>query len=356
LTSHQSGIYSLGGTVRARCSRSQKPEAIDLNRSEGGVGDPDRERLREFLHWTDALLKSMDAALRGEDPGNMWKHAGYRQFARKYVQIAAEVSRTVALPSVLDGYDVDKMPGVGGTQKEWFEGVYANAALLKGFLESKIGVVEDETAALRDFFRARLRSAVFAIPENERQVQDVVEQLLIGRGLQKGEDYDREVGRVKVSAKEAVPDFIMMKLGLAIEVKLVTRPGRAKEVVDEINADIAAYSKAYRTLLFISSSFMTPATSVTKPSFEAIWSERRTSPSSWSNTERTSSNRASVSVRYQGSDPVGCVLCKGRNAVGIDVQGEGHGTVPEAVGDDLRMDARSQRNRGVGMTVMPISA
>jgi hypothetical protein len=113
LTSHQSGIYSLGGTVRARCSRSQKPEAIDLNRSEGGVGDPDRERLREFLHWTDALLKSMDAALRGEDPGNMWKHAGYRQFARKYVQIAAEVSRTVALPSVLDGYDVDKMPGVG---------------------------------------------------------------------------------------------------------------------------------------------------------------------------------------------------------------------------------------------------
>jgi hypothetical protein len=47
-----------------------------------------------------------------------------------------------------------------------------------------------------------------------------------------------------VSAKEAVPDFIMMKLGLAIEVKLVTRPGRAKEV-------IAAYSKAYRTLLFI---------------------------------------------------------------------------------------------------------
>jgi hypothetical protein len=219
------------------------------------VGDLEKERLREFLHWTDALLKSMDAALRGEDPGNMWKHAGYRQFARKYMQIVAEVSKAVALPPILDGLDVDKMPGVGDTmalqQKEWFEAVYANASLLKGFLESKIGIVEDETAALRDFFQARLRSAVFAIPENEREVQDVIEQLLIGRGLQKGEDYDREVGRVKISVKEAIPDFILMKLGLALEVKLVAKPGRPKDVVDEINADIAAYSKAYRTLLFI---------------------------------------------------------------------------------------------------------
>ena len=91
----------------------------------------------------------------------------------------------------------------------------------------------------------------FRTPEREREVQDAVEQLLIGRGLQKGDDYDREVGRVKISAKEAVPDLILMKLGLAIELKLVTRPARVKEIVDEINADIAAYSKQYRSLLFI---------------------------------------------------------------------------------------------------------
>jgi hypothetical protein len=32
---------------------------------------------------------------------------------------------------------------------------------------------------------------------------------------------------------------------------LVSRAGRVKEAVDEINADIAAYSKQYRSLLFI---------------------------------------------------------------------------------------------------------
>ena len=92
---------------------------------------------------------------------------------------------------------------------------------------------------------------MFAEPARERDVQDAVEQLLIGRGLQKGTDYDREVGRVKVSAKEAVPDFVIMALGLSIEVKLTTSVPRVKEVVDEINADIAAYSLKYRTLLFL---------------------------------------------------------------------------------------------------------
>lgn len=82
-------------------------------------------------------------------------------------------------------------------------------------------------------------------------MQDAVEQLLIGRGLFKGEDYDREVGRVKMSVKELVPDFIFLKLNLALEVKLVNSEARVKQLVDEINADIAAYSKRYRNLFFL---------------------------------------------------------------------------------------------------------
>jgi hypothetical protein len=37
----------------------------------------------------------MDVCLRGEDPPNVWKHGGYRQFARKYNQILAEVTKQV---------------------------------------------------------------------------------------------------------------------------------------------------------------------------------------------------------------------------------------------------------------------
>ena len=161
----------------------------------------------------------------------------------------------MSLPPILDRYDIAKIPGGGDTlafqQKEIFEGVHANVSLLKSFLENKIAVIEDETAAIRDFFQAKLRSAIFRTPESEREVQDAVEQLLIGRGLQKGHEYDREVGRVKVSSKEAVPDFILHRLSLAIALKLIKSTGRIREVVDEINADVAAYSKRYRSLLFI---------------------------------------------------------------------------------------------------------
>ena len=74
----------------------------------------------------------------------------------------------------------------------------------------------------------------------------------IGRGMRKGIDYDREVGRVKISVKEVVPDFIMPMLSLALEVKLIKTAGqRVRRVVDEINADIASYSKGYDQLLFV---------------------------------------------------------------------------------------------------------
>jgi hypothetical protein len=82
-------------------------------------------------------------------------------------------------------------------------------------------------------------------------VQDTIEQLFVGRGLQKGSDYDREVGRVKVSAKEVIPDFVLPKLETAVEVKFLKDAGRVSVVVDEINADIRAYGLTYPQSVFI---------------------------------------------------------------------------------------------------------
>ena len=69
--------------------------------------------------------------------------------------------------------------------------------------------------------------------------------------MQKGQDYDREVGRVKISSKESIPDFIIPRLSLAMEVKFVKNTARVSEIIDEISADIAAYAKTYRQLLFL---------------------------------------------------------------------------------------------------------
>ncbi|MBI2820028.1 MAG: hypothetical protein HYX73_08620 [Acidobacteria bacterium] len=74
---------------------------------------------------------------------------------------------------------------------------------------------------------------------------------MIGRGMSKGSDYDRETGRVKFSSKEVIPDFIFPKLNLALEVKLASDSSRAKGVIDEVNADIRTYKKKFKFVLFV---------------------------------------------------------------------------------------------------------
>jgi hypothetical protein len=215
----------------------------------------DKLKIREFLKWTDAFMRGMDAAVRVDDKHSLWRHAGFKDFARKYNDLVRLVAADVKLPPLFDLYDIGKIPGNADSlpfqRKEIFDNVYANLSLLKGVLENELGLEDDEIQALRDFFQSRLRSAVLKTPERESDIQDAVETLLIGRGLQKGVDYDREVGRIKVSVKEVIPDFILNRLSLAIEIKIVKTGARVKEIVDEINADIRAYGKQYRHILFI---------------------------------------------------------------------------------------------------------
>ena len=217
--------------------------------------ESDKNPIRQYLKWTDALMRAMEIAVRVDDPHGLWKHAGFRDFARKYNDLFNLISKDVSLPPLFDLYNLDAIPGNSATlpfqRKEIFDSVYMNLSLLKGVLEIQLGLVEGQTESIRDFFQARLRSAVLHEPQKELEVQDAVETLLIGRGFQKGVDYDREVGRVKVSAKEVIPDFIMPGISLAIEIKLIKTAIRVREVIDEINADIAAYSKRYRSLMFI---------------------------------------------------------------------------------------------------------
>jgi hypothetical protein len=213
-----------------------------------------RDALREALLTAMALKTSMEHALRS-DPNAVWRHTTYRQYMRKYNDVVAYVRTLVPITAPIDTYNLDKVPHSGDTvmpmQKELFESVHANLAILEAWLSARLDLPAEKAESLKNFFEANLRRAIFAVPSQEREVQNAIEQLLIGRGLTKGLDYDRETGRVKVSIKEVVPDFILPKLSLAIEVKLAKTDMKAKVIVDEINADIQAYGRAYSHLLFI---------------------------------------------------------------------------------------------------------
>lgn len=88
-------------------------------------------------------------------------------------------------------------------------------------------------------------------PKNEYEVQDKLENLFIANNMDKGLDYDRETGKFKFSGKEYIPDFVIPKYELCIEVKFIKDISRKSKMIEEINADITAYSKKYKNILFI---------------------------------------------------------------------------------------------------------
>lgn len=213
-----------------------------------------KEKLKELLSYTKAVLDSMELGLRSAK-GQILPYSGYRDYMRKSNELVALVSEVIRIDAVVDRYDLDKVGNAFDTttiqQKNMFEMAYTNLSILKSFLEQKLDVHLDQIESLNLFLQVNLRRMLFEEPERELQVQNAIEQLLIGRGFSKGVDYDREVGRVKVSIKEVVPDFILPKLGLVIEAKLVKDRTKSKSVVDEINADIQSYGKAYAYITFV---------------------------------------------------------------------------------------------------------
>ena len=216
-----------------------------------------KEQLKQLLRNTSALLEAMrysSSTARG-DAANIGNYASFATFLRKYTRLVQQAAPLLENPSILDAFDVEQLPSSGNltwiTQKEYFDIAYANASLLKSLLEDAIGYAEDETHNLRDFIQANLRKAVFAVPEKELEVQNGIESLMVGRGMEKGTDYDRETGRVKTSGKESIPDFILPHLKLCLEVKLSKSPDKLRSIVDEINADIRAYATAYERQLYV---------------------------------------------------------------------------------------------------------
>ncbi len=150
---------------------------------------------------------------------------------------------------------VDQMPGLYDStwlmQKEVLESVLASTRILISAIEGNLDFVNDEIDSLENLISNKLRSVIFNLPQNEKEVQNAIESLLLGKGMNKGIDYDREVGKFTFSGREYIPDFIIYKLNLCIEVKLLKEAGRKSKVIEEINADITAYSKTYETIIFV---------------------------------------------------------------------------------------------------------
>lgn len=196
----------------------------------------------------------MDRSVAAHEPP-IARYAGLKNFVTTFTTISKEVARIMEITVPLHEFDLQSIPSplhsTSLAQKVYCDALFTDVLLLSSSIEHAIGAKNDEIRALSDFFQVNLRSAFFGPPKNECEVQDNIERLLIGKGLVRGVDYEREKGRVAVSIKETVPDFIVHRLSLAIEAKLSRNKTESRKIVDQINADIQAYGKAYSSIVFI---------------------------------------------------------------------------------------------------------
>ena len=203
---------------------------------------------KNALALKDVMLFSV-----GAEENIAGKYTSYPTFLRKFREIRDSIKDELDLSLVDDFYKDATNPFdlTWPQQKQIYDMVLTSLNILISRLAVELNIKKDKIEELRSFFKANIRRAVLHDPKSEQDIQDVVETLLIGRGYEKGLDYDREVGRVKYSIKESTPDFIMPKFNLAIEVKFSTTAVKSKSIIDQINTDIIAYSQKYENLLFI---------------------------------------------------------------------------------------------------------
>lgn len=211
-------------------------------------------KLKEIRNQCIALQKAMDAS-RNSRKDDVWLHSSFKIFMRKYNEVLIKAREIIDINAPVDMYNLEKVPSAFDTvtiqQRMYFDDVYSNLLILKTFIEASGGLAQVEADNILNFLKANLRKAIYDIPPNEKSVQNGIESLLIGKGKQKGIDYDRETGRVKIAGKESVPDFVFRNENMVLEIKICNRQGKLAEIIDEMNADIIAYSTEYESIYFL---------------------------------------------------------------------------------------------------------
>lgn len=213
------------------------------------------KRLKILISQVKALEKNVNRAMSDTASAPVNRYVAFKLYAEAYNNLAQYTEELLDYPpnslsrmntAVMKSPDNTRL----GKQKYILEAVAFNTSLLLAHLENETDFAEDECANIVNFIKSKLRPAIHSLPEKEVIIQNAIEVLLLGRDLEKGIDYDRESGKFEFSGKEYIPDFILPKMNLCIEVKLL-RTGKKSSIIDEINADITAYSTKYDRLLFV---------------------------------------------------------------------------------------------------------
>lgn len=174
------------------------------------------KEIKILLSQIRALSDTIQEILNNDHVPDFARYVSYRDMASMYNDLAERVRDVMKVNAMFYTFNVDKMPGWGDTvwpsQKKIIEQVLVSTKMLYSCLSSNADFADDEFDNLENFIKSRLRTVIFSRPEKEIEVQNAIESLLAGRGLNKGVDYDRETGKFEFSGKEYIPDLSLIHI------------------------------------------------------------------------------------------------------------------------------------------------
>lgn len=177
--------------------------------------------IKVLISQLNTFCNTIQFSLTNSSVAEIGRYSGYKQFAQTYNDFAENTRKLLKVPAMFYTFNLDEIPRYGDAtwpqEKTIIEQVLLYARMLLSGLEGSMDFADDEFDNIENFLQSRLRTAIFQKPEKEIEIQNAIESLLLGRGLSKGMDYDRESGKVEFSGKEYIPDFIIPKINLCIE-------------------------------------------------------------------------------------------------------------------------------------------
>lgn len=107
----------------------------------------------------------------------------------------------------------------------------------------------DKITDLIFLIQNNLRKLIRNKPKSEKEIQDAIENLLIGTKYETL--FVREKISIPFSSKHYFPDFTSESLDTIIEAKFCDSPEDEKKIIAEINDDIVAYKTKFNNLIFV---------------------------------------------------------------------------------------------------------
>jgi len=198
-----------------------------------------------LLRMAQSLQNGIKAQQKGmTDVGPYAKQ--YNILRERIVNILGKDSETFT-PELSENLVKYGWSGNSATRVRYFDEITVAINQMVSFLEMNVRDSLRILTNLEDFVYNNLRKSMIEKPTEEKDVCDIIDVMLTCRGYV----FKREKILIPYSSKSFKPDFTFDDLSACLEVKLCKTGEKEKELVDEINADIPAYTTKFENVTFL---------------------------------------------------------------------------------------------------------